>query len=544
MYIPSARVFGQIAGVLLCTVAFVSAGQDNQPQAESPLAPGEAEAVAAAETPETTIGSDLDQAAAGFTGASGKLNVIKRLEALFRGSAKPIVQTKKFDPAPPYIAMHEIPAKDELTPARMIIVYRLRFVDAEAARNAVDAIVGESGVAELSEKQNIIIINTEKDKASAIEKALLSLDQPQPQILVEAQIIEVQLEQGEVRDVQAQYSQKDGKTGTIDTYGFKLDSPGQNNNIDQNSGFNFFPISTSDANGGYKKLQIALNWLSTSTDAKILASPNIIADLGTEATMTTGEEIPYAEANMTNVGVAQNIKFKKTGANLQIKPVLINKDTVRLEIKPEIILAVRYQTFTQKDSEGNVTSESSIPVVSVRKIETTLTAADGEIIMLGGLYSSEATERLRKTPFLSDLPIIGDFFTAKDATIYDKQLLFFMKIHILQSPYSVMLDPEANAAMIQDIGRAVRDSGTLFREKSKAEIQDQETSFRIDSLWKPKSVFPEKIGNEAGEEKRVPPRHFPEEGTAVPEETPAAGTATPAKASPEETDNAGKNGQK
>ena len=511
MYIPSARVFGQIAGALLCTVAFVSAGQDSQKQAPSPLTPGEAEAVAAAETPESIVGSDLDQAAAGFTGSTGKLNVIKRLEALFRGSGKPIVQTKKFEPAPPYIAMHEIPAKDELTPARMIIVYRLRFVDAEAARNAVDAIVGESGIAEFSEKQNIVIINTEKDKAPAIEKALISLDQPQPQILVEAQIIEVQLEQGEVRDVQAQYSQKDGKTGTIDTYGFKLDSPGQNNNIDQNSGFNFFPISTTDSNGGYKKLQIALNWLSTSTDAKILASPNIIADLGSEAKMTTGEEIPYAEANMTNVGVAQNIKFKKTGANLVIKPVLINKDTVRLEIQPEIILAVRYQTFTQKDSEGNVTSESSIPVVSVRRIETTLTAADGEIIMLGGLYSSEATERLRKTPFLSDIPVIGDFFTAKDATIYDKQLLFFMKIHILQSPYSVILDPEANAAMIQDIGRAVRDSGTLFREKSKPEILDQKTSFRIDSILHPKSVFPEKVGNEAGEEKRVPPRYFPDD---------------------------------
>ena len=57
-------------------------------------------------------------------GSTGKMAVIKRLEALFKGSAKPIVQTKPFDPAPPYIAMHEIPAKDELTPARMIIVYR------------------------------------------------------------------------------------------------------------------------------------------------------------------------------------------------------------------------------------------------------------------------------------------------------------------------------------------------------------------------------------------------------------------------------------
>ncbi len=541
----SARTAGQFAAVL-CTFAFVSAGQDNKTQSQppQPVSPP-AEAVAAEAPPDSAGGSDLEQAASGFTGSTGKLTVIKRLEALFKGSAKPIVQTKTFEPVKPYIAMHEIPARDELTPARMIIVYRLRFVNAKKAQDAIEGIVGESGTVEISENQNTVIINTEKEKADAIRGALLSLDQPQPQILVEAQIIEVQLEQGEVRDVQAQYSQKDGKTGTIDTYGFKLDSPGQKNNIDQNSGFNFFPVSTSDSDGGFKKLQIALNWLSTSTDAKILASPNIIADLGSEATMTTGEEIPYAEANMTNVGVAQNIKFKKTGVNLRIKPVIINKDTVRLEIKPEIILAVRYQTFSQKDSEGNVTSESSIPVVSVRNIETTLTAADGEIIMLGGLYSSEATERLRKTPFFSDLPVVGDLFTAKDATIYDKQLLFFMKIHILPSPYSVVLDPEANAAMIQDIGRSVRDSGTLFREKSKPEIKDQETLFRIDSLWNPKPVILKKVGNEAGEEKRVPPRQFLNPKPAAPgKDSGASKKPAPENAVSDRSAETEKNGQK
>lgn len=549
MFIPSARTAGQFAAVLLCTFAFVAAGQDKksseQPAQTPVLSPNETVAVTAVETPDSLLGSDLDQVASGFAGSTGKMAVIKRLEALFKGSAKPIVQTKPFDPAPPYIAMHEIPAKDELTPARMIIVYRLRFVNAKKAQDAIEGIVGESGTVEVSENQNSVIINTEKDKADAIRGALLSLDQPQPQILVEAQIIEVQLEQGEERDVQLQYSQYDAKTGTTDTYGFRLDSPGQKNNADQSSGFDFFPISSKDSSGNTKKLQAALKWLSTSTDAKVLASPNIIADLGSEAKMTTGEELPYMETAMTSAGVAQNIKFKKTGVNLRIKPVIINKDTVRLEIKPEIILAVRYQTFTQKDSEGNVTSESGIPVVSVRNIETTLTAADGEIIMLGGLYSSEATERLRKTPILSELPVIGDLFTAKDATIYDKQLLFFMKIHILQSPYSVLLDPETTAAQIQDIGRAVRDSGTLFREKSKPEVKDQETLFKIDSLWNPEPVILKNLGNEAGMEKRVPPRPLSNQQPVIlKKDSGASGKLSPENAVSGNGAKVEKNGQK
>ena len=183
--------------------------------------------------------------------------------------------------------------------------------------------------------------------------------------------------------------------------------------------------------------------------------------------------------------------------------------------------------------------------MSVRNIETTLTAADGEIIMLGGLYSSEATERLRKTPILSELPVIGDLFTAKDATIYDKQLLFFMKIHILQSPYSVMLDPETTAAQIQDIGRAVRDSGTLFREKSKPEVKDQETLFKIDSFWNPKPVILKKIGNEAGMEKRVPPRPLSNQQPVIlKKESGASGKLSRENAVSGNSANVEKNGQK
>lgn len=180
MFIPSARTAGQFAAVLFCTFAFVAAGQDKktseQPAQKPVLSPNETAAVTAVETPSSLLGSDLDQVASGFAGSTGKMAVIKRLEALFKGSAKPIVQTKPFDPAPPYIAMHEIPAKDELTPARMIIVYRLRFVNAKKAQDAIEGIVGESGTVEVSENQNSVIINTEKDKADAIRGALLSLD--------------------------------------------------------------------------------------------------------------------------------------------------------------------------------------------------------------------------------------------------------------------------------------------------------------------------------------------------------------------------------
>ena len=447
---------------------------------------------------------ELKQTAEKVNGNSRKMAVIKRLQALFSGAADPVItQTREFKPRPPYISVHQLPSNDPATPNRSLIIYRLRFMTADnKTQDAIEGLVGESGTVEISEKQNTVVINVPSEQTEAVKAALLALDQPFPQVLVETQVVEIMVEQGEERDVQLQYTEKDGKTGTIDTYGYNLGSPGQSSNGGQTSGFNFFPVSKVYSDGGFRQLQIALNWLATSTDAKILASPNIIADLGANAKMTTGEEIPYAEAAVTNTAVSQNIKFKTTGINLSIKPIIINDDTVRLEIKPEITLAVRYQTFETQDAK------STVPVVSIRNISTTLTAADGEIIMLGGLYSSEITEQRRKTPFLSELPMVGELFTAKSKSINDKQLLFFMKIHILRSPYSVIMDPEANAAVIQDIGRSIRDSHQLFKMRPLAELENQRSYFTLESILHPKSksFLEEFLGNEAGYEKRTPPR--------------------------------------
>ncbi|MBQ9335872.1 MAG: type II secretion system protein GspD [Lentisphaeria bacterium] len=492
------HIFKTVTAAVICAVSLLPAvlGADKTQDKAAQIRQEDREKADAA----------LEQAKKMSAGNTGKLAVIKRLQALFSGASDPVItQTREFKPRPPYISVHELPSSDPATPKRSLIIYRLRFMTADSkTQDAIEGLVGESGTIEISEKQNTVVLNVPSDQAEGVKAALLALDQPFPQVLVETQVIEIMVGQGDERDVQVQYTEKDGKTGTIDTYGYNLNAPGQSGNGGQASGFNFFPVSKVYSDGGFKHLQVALNWLATSTDAKILASPNIIADLGADAKMTTGEEIPYAEAAVTNTAVSQNIKFKTTGINLSIKPIIINDDTVRLEIKPEIKLAVRYQTFETQDAK------STVPVVSIRNISTTLTAADGEIIMLGGLYSSEVTEQLRKTPFFSELPLVGELFTAKSKSVNDKQLLFFMKIHILKSPYSVIMDPEANAAVIQDIGRSIRDSNTLFKMRSRVELENQRSFFSLESILHPKSksFFEELIGDEAGYEKRTPPRKF------------------------------------
>ena len=102
-----------------------------------------------------------------------------------------------------------------------------------------------------------------------------------------------------------------------------------------------------------------------------------------------------------------------------------------------------------------------------------------------------------------------------------------MKIHILKSPYSVLMDPEKNAAVIQDIGKTLRDSGTLFNIKPRAELENQKLFFTIDNILNPKSktVFETWFGDRAGWEKRPASRELnPDEPKDGPEKKSADGS--------------------
>ena len=408
-------------------------------------------------------------AASGFAPNSGKQAVIDRLKALFATNTKPIVSTKKFEPIPPYMHVTQIPATN-LTPARAVIVYRCRFVSVEKIEDSIETAMGDAGTIDVSPTQNTLVLNVLASRVEAMKQTLLALDRPLPQVLVETQIVELIVKNGETRDTSMKFTHTNHKTGATSSIGYSLGSGSTGSN---DSGFNIFPLDSVSGNGDTDRLGLMLNWINNSDDARILAAPNVIADLGKEAVMETGEDLPYTENSVTSSAVTQSIKFKRTGVQLKIKPTIINGDTVQLEINPQVTIAVRYESFAVPNSSGENSAPVSnrIPVVSVRAVDTRLTAADGEIIMLGGLYSSESSESKNSIPFLSDIPVIGQFFSSRNYSVTDKQLLFFMKIHILDSPYMVLLDPEKTAKDLNKAADSLRGSKKLFTNPNIPELE-------------------------------------------------------------------------
>ena len=100
--------------------------------------------------------------------------------------------------------------------------------------------------------------------------------------------------------------------GATSSIGYSLGSGSTGSN---DSGFNIFPLDSVSGNGDTDRLGLMLNWINNSDDARILAAPNVIADLGKEAIMETGEDLPYTE-NSVKILSALNGESRHTLALL------------------------------------------------------------------------------------------------------------------------------------------------------------------------------------------------------------------------------------
>ena len=384
-----------------------------------------------------------------------KEDVIKKIEELLLPTPVPINDGKEMEEMPPYIKI--IPGSDE----RTTVIYKCRNVKSKSILDALEGMISSSGTVEESADQNMVVINDASAKTEDFKSALIAMDVKNPQILVEAKIVEVSVDESMQRDVKLEYTRVQTDKGLTNTYGYNLTSPSQVPLNGQGGGFNFFPYSSGTAAKNLKDVNLFLQWLKTARDAKVLSSPNLIVDLGATASMVAAEDVPILQTQVNGGTVTTSIVFKRIGVKLNVTPVIINDDSVKLNINPEVSTITRFETSVQNGI--NVSN----PVIDVRNINTELTAGDNEIILLGGLYSNAVLKTTRKTPVLGDMPgVIGDLFTALDLTDVKKQLVFFMKIGILKKTGTkdgfVGYDINKSATDVKDIGDSLHQDKDLF----------------------------------------------------------------------------------
>lgn len=152
------------------------------------------------------------------------------------------------------------------------------------------------------------------------------------------------------------------------------------------------------AGNGNIQAQSLFNFLETHALAKILAEPHLLANSGEKAEFLSGGEIPIVIAQALNTSIV----FKQFGTSVIFVPTVVGRDTIELEVKPEV---------SEPDYAHGVSMFGfTIPAFVTRRAQTAVRLRNNQTLIIAGLILHTKTSTVNKTPYLGDLPYLGALF--------------------------------------------------------------------------------------------------------------------------------------
>ena len=194
----------------------------------------------------------------------------------------------------------------------------------------------------------------------------------------------------------------------------------------------------SSANTG---IAVMVDALATAGLANVLARPNLTAVSGESASFFSGGEFPLPTAFEDGVLV---FEYKKYGVLLDFVPTVVEVDRIVLTVRPEVSEPSRNQAVT-------VVQGITVPVINVRRAETTVEVADGESIVIAGLFRNASNTVEAGLPGLKDVPLFGLLFGTTSIRSDELELIVIVTARLVE-PNEAPDDADAPAATFRADG--------------------------------------------------------------------------------------------
>ncbi len=261
---------------------------------------------------------------------------------------------------------------------------------------------------------NSVIVVTQPDNVDLIKDVLDQLDKIPEQVMIQTIIVEATLDKAKQFGLEWNFAQNKafGNTGTTGTgsqnFGLQTANPPL-------QGFNY------TLTGG--DLTAFFNMLQTDTNFQVLSTPRIFTSNNMEAQINISQSIPYIVSTIenTNGTTSFNYAFQDVGIVLTVTPHITSNGYVTMDVLQ-----------TANDLQGYTTFNA--PIVNQREAETTISAKDGETIILGGMIRNQVTSTVNKVPLLGDLPILGNLFRSTNNDHQKTELLVFLTPRVVRDP--------------------------------------------------------------------------------------------------------------
>jgi type IV pilus assembly protein PilQ len=167
-------------------------------------------------------------------------------------------------------------------------------------------------------------------------------------------------------------------------------------------------------------LDLELSALESEGEGEVISTPRVVTANQAEAFIQQGVEIPYE--NSTSSG-ATAVQFKEAVLELKVTPLITPDNRIQLELD------------IKQDTVGEIFTGqlgAQIPSIDTREISTTVLVANGDTVVLGGIFQDERSSKEDKVPWLGDIPGVGVLFRRRANETKKRELLIFVTPSIVE----------------------------------------------------------------------------------------------------------------
>src|SRR5438876_3597638 len=178
-------------------------------------------------------------------------------------------------------------------------------------------------------------------------------------------------------------------------------------------------------------VNLALEALRLLSKTRTLARPEVVTVENGTASISLGEEIPYATVS-------------SAGTQIQFKEAVLRLDVVPTVIREGDITKIKMKVTIENNSRSNTTvnlgtTAGAPPVINKRKAQTEVLIKEGERLVIGGVTTNLDQDETRKIPLFGDIPVLGWLFKQTASQTTGRELVVFitpsvLKVETAQAP--------------------------------------------------------------------------------------------------------------
>ena len=282
----------------------------------------------------------------------------------------------------------------------------------------------DRGSITVDDRTNSIIAYQTQERLDELRRIVAQLDIPVRQVMVEARIVEANVDFDKSLGVEWRgVSLGDnnfvvGGTNSLIKGTDPLEIQAGNfvdlGAIGANTGLNLGFITNNTL------LDLELSAMEKTGNGEVISQPKVVTSDKETAKILKGAEIPYQEASSSG---ATSTSFKQAALSLEVTPQITPDNRIIMEVK------------VTKDAPDftNAAASGGVPAISKNEVNAKVLVADGETIVIGGVFSNTQSKSVDKVPFLGDIPYLGALFRRDLVKDSKSELLIFLTPRIMNN---------------------------------------------------------------------------------------------------------------